>query len=635
AGAMRELLRRLHHQHWYAALAGHPDAAVRGKAAFIADQRRANWIYELPLDPTSRLLDVGCGMGSVAAALAPRVGEVVALEAVGLRVEFCRRRFAQDGLDNVRVVRADGLRLPFPPASFDAVVLNGVLEWLGHGVPEPTRDVQLRGLERIRQLLRPGGHLVVAIENRIGLSSFRGRVDHSYLRYTSLMPRWLADRVTRARRGHPYDTYTYSHAGYRRLFRQAGFGTVRTLLPIWGYNRPAMLVPPTATARRGVLGQLELSGHRRSARPRLRRLERRLRLSTLLADDFVFLLGTGPAGERGWLRDYLAARWSGWGLPGDAARLELVTLNRGVPSLLVSAAGSAGPQVVVKLAPAGPGGAAFSPARGEAAALEALAARLPAVLADRVPRLLGADRREAHDLVAVTYLDGRPPALPPPTARPDAVVHATEGLMTRAMDWLASLEAAIAGPPRAWTAPALLAGASGGGVHLGDGGERLEAAVRERLERTWPAAGIAVPETPQHGDFALSNLIENDGTLRVIDWERLGRVAHPAFDAMLFASYLALVASRTTAGWQPRTAVASLLGRGELGRAIRRPLDAWLVGRGLEPRLVPELLATTLLAYAREYGADPGRREMLGVVGSELALLLELDGGDTASTESR
>ncbi|MGD8395349.1 MAG: hypothetical protein PVF43_07725, partial [Candidatus Eiseniibacteriota bacterium] len=61
ASAMRELLRRLHHQHWYAALAGHPDAAVRGKAAFIADQRRANWIYELPLDPTSRLLDVGCG----------------------------------------------------------------------------------------------------------------------------------------------------------------------------------------------------------------------------------------------------------------------------------------------------------------------------------------------------------------------------------------------------------------------------------------------------------------------------------------------------------------------------------------------------------------------------------------------
>ncbi|NUN95487.1 MAG: hypothetical protein HUU16_04885 [Candidatus Omnitrophica bacterium] len=86
--------------------------------------------------------------------------------------------------------------------------------------------------------LRPGGWLYVGIENRFGISYFLGAMDHSYLKYTSLLPRPLADWVTRRRRGHAYRTYTYSPIGYRRLLEGAGFGEIRFFGVMPTYSRP-------------------------------------------------------------------------------------------------------------------------------------------------------------------------------------------------------------------------------------------------------------------------------------------------------------------------------------------------------------------------------------------------------------
>jgi ubiquinone/menaquinone biosynthesis C-methylase UbiE len=57
------------------------------------------------------------------------------------------------GLQNVEVHRADAIALPFPDASVDVVISNGVLNLL------PEKD---KAFTEIRRVLRPSGRLQLA-----------------------------------------------------------------------------------------------------------------------------------------------------------------------------------------------------------------------------------------------------------------------------------------------------------------------------------------------------------------------------------------------------------------------------------------------------------------------------------------
>jgi Methyltransferase domain len=111
------------------------DPDIARAFTFIANLNRTSWQYFLPSGNGRSALCVGEGMGATADALSPNYATVVAMEPVLARVQFMRRRFIQDRVDNVRVVRASFPRVPFPRESFDLVVFNGVVEWLPSGHP--------------------------------------------------------------------------------------------------------------------------------------------------------------------------------------------------------------------------------------------------------------------------------------------------------------------------------------------------------------------------------------------------------------------------------------------------------------------------------------------------------------------
>lgn len=93
--------------------------------------------------PGERILDLGCGDGSLTALVVERGATVVGVDASPAMVDAARAR----GLD-ARV--ADGQALPFD-AEFDAVVSNAALHWM------PDQDAVVAGVARA---LRPGGHVV-------------------------------------------------------------------------------------------------------------------------------------------------------------------------------------------------------------------------------------------------------------------------------------------------------------------------------------------------------------------------------------------------------------------------------------------------------------------------------------------
>src|SRR6185503_13988946 len=132
------------HRHAAATVKQHAQRTADEAAAFLLPQLRAGM----------RLLDVGCGPGSITRGLAERVtpGEVVGVDLSADTLEAARRDAAARGLDNLRYEEGSVYALPFPDASFDVAYAHQVLQHLRE------RDAALREILRV---LRPGGLLAV------------------------------------------------------------------------------------------------------------------------------------------------------------------------------------------------------------------------------------------------------------------------------------------------------------------------------------------------------------------------------------------------------------------------------------------------------------------------------------------
>jgi SAM-dependent methyltransferase len=242
---MQKVIETAKTQGWQRAIYDVLNPAGSEVHATVGDERRADWKYLLPLSPESRVLDLGCGWGAAALALAEICGQVVAMDATWERVHFLDIRRCQQGIDNLYPLHGgDTLTFPFPEGYFDLVVLVGVLEWFGESYPDlPPHKAQLKALCNLRSLLKPGGHLYIAIENRFGYDYLMGRPDHNGIPFVGLLPRPLADWVSRRRTGRPFRTYQYSLWGYRKLLRAAGFEQIQFYGDLPQYRHPHFYIP--------------------------------------------------------------------------------------------------------------------------------------------------------------------------------------------------------------------------------------------------------------------------------------------------------------------------------------------------------------------------------------------------------
>lgn len=240
---------------WKSALIDSDDPEVQRASGMVLNLARANWCLLTEMPRNSRVLDLGAGMGTTSHCLALRYREVVAVEPVAERVEFMQRRFEQERLENVRIVRSSLWEVPFEAGSFDMIAMNGVLEWVAVGRSGDPRKIQQTALRNAVRLLRPGGVLYVGIENRFCPGYFIGYRDpHCSAPWVTVLPRRLAHALMR-RNGHPegYRNYLYSASGYRRLLRQAGFSEVQCYIALPSYNHPRYYLPAQTNVLRQVL----------------------------------------------------------------------------------------------------------------------------------------------------------------------------------------------------------------------------------------------------------------------------------------------------------------------------------------------------------------------------------------------
>jgi len=123
-----------------------------------ANRPNSRMVIELAnVKPGDRVLDVGCGTGSLsltAQSHAGPTGKVYGIDAAPEMIEVAKKKASRSGLG---VVFEVGLieELAFPDATFDVVISRLAM----HHLPD---DLKRRGLAEVLRVLKPGGKFLIA-----------------------------------------------------------------------------------------------------------------------------------------------------------------------------------------------------------------------------------------------------------------------------------------------------------------------------------------------------------------------------------------------------------------------------------------------------------------------------------------
>jgi ubiquinone/menaquinone biosynthesis C-methylase UbiE len=128
---------------WDEVAASEAFLAIRDRIVELAEPRRDD-----------RVVDLGAGSGLLALALAPRVGELVAIDISERMLERLDDSAVADGIHNVETLVADLRRLPLEDESATLVVSN----YAFHHLDDAGKEL---ALSEARRILRPGGRLVL------------------------------------------------------------------------------------------------------------------------------------------------------------------------------------------------------------------------------------------------------------------------------------------------------------------------------------------------------------------------------------------------------------------------------------------------------------------------------------------
>jgi SAM-dependent methyltransferase len=130
---------------------GNPQLLERATREIIAQLERWNIISQNRV-----VLDLGCGIGRIAAEVAPRVKQVFGIDVSAKMIDAARRRCA--ALENVKLMKGSGRDLEsYADAAFDSAVAVDMFPYL---VQSGAALVHAHFGE-LQRVLRPGGDLVI------------------------------------------------------------------------------------------------------------------------------------------------------------------------------------------------------------------------------------------------------------------------------------------------------------------------------------------------------------------------------------------------------------------------------------------------------------------------------------------
>lgn len=193
---------------------------------------RYSW-RRLRLRSEDRLLDVGCGAGTLLCFLAERVGfhlPIYGIDITPEQVELATEVIAARGMTHRVIVQVgSGLSLPFTDDSLDVVVSSHVL----HNLSDENLQALLAEVHRV---LRPGGRLLA------------WAFGHEW-KWWSALSKWIMHRIMRPPVEVQRNTWFRSYSELQRSAADAGFRDTNRLI-----LRPWLFTPTPRTGIEAIKG---------------------------------------------------------------------------------------------------------------------------------------------------------------------------------------------------------------------------------------------------------------------------------------------------------------------------------------------------------------------------------------------
>ncbi len=189
-------------------------------------RQRENIVAPMDIRKSDELLEIGAGPGAVTGAFADRAAHVDCIELSKRRSMINAERHKDR--DNIRIYvgNFNEIRLT---KKYDVVTLVGVLEYACYYTKgdHPFTDF----LKEVRDFLKPGGRLYIAIENKLGMKYFAGyHEDHLGRAYAGIEGYRPEDHVR-----------TFTRSELKKLLKDTGFKNPYFYYPFPDYKLPTVI----------------------------------------------------------------------------------------------------------------------------------------------------------------------------------------------------------------------------------------------------------------------------------------------------------------------------------------------------------------------------------------------------------
>ncbi len=213
-------------------------------------------------------IDYGAMWGVLSVGMAKRGHQVIAVDQTFDSLNFLKSRSKEEGLSNIHFVQDDIREVTFKNIA-DYAIVNGVLEWIPEvnevlvdeylnkspnksnnlsnekNLKEP-REMQIEFLKKVHKSLNQDGQVLLGIENKYFYGYLMGKRDpHVNLLFTTFLPRFISNFISKIFRKKDYRTYIYSFNELKKMFKEAGFSKIEEFCCYPNYHFPDLVFPNT------------------------------------------------------------------------------------------------------------------------------------------------------------------------------------------------------------------------------------------------------------------------------------------------------------------------------------------------------------------------------------------------------
>lgn len=200
---------------------------------------RENVLDWYGFDPEANLLEIGAGCGAISGLFCRKVKRVVAIDLSKRRSTINAVR--NGGLGNLEILVGNFEDIEIEE-KFDYVTLIGVLEYSGYYISKGTDPYEAM-LKKVKKFLKPGGRLIIAIENKFGLKYWGGAAeDHTGGFFDGIEDYRKVDGVR-----------TFSRPEITKLLKSAGFSENTFYYPMPDYKLPDTVYSDEFLPKPGML----------------------------------------------------------------------------------------------------------------------------------------------------------------------------------------------------------------------------------------------------------------------------------------------------------------------------------------------------------------------------------------------